>query len=113
MTAWDEKSTSLAAEFVHLVATTNPFHDHLFKIFKRKIKRRKSKLVRVQLHDFIPLILRQDDDALDEDSSEYDSDDGSEDKEDEDIDDSCPPGCDTTLYEQVNIYESKSKSWMR
>lgn len=85
MTAWEEKAAGLLGDCVHLVPTTHPFHEQLLKIFKRKIKRKKHKL---------------DDDTFDEDSSDYDDDDDLSDEED-DLDDSCPPGCDTGLYEQV------------
>lgn len=39
--------------------------------------------------------IESDDDQSDEDDYDF------EDDEDEDIDDSCPPGCDTDIYEKV------------
>lgn len=45
MAAWEEKAAALLGDCMALVPTTHPFHEHLLKIFKRKIKRRKNKLV--------------------------------------------------------------------
>ena len=62
----------------------------LAKIFRRKIKRSKKRDGDAD----------DDDDDEDEDEEEdFDEDEGDEDEEE--VDDSCPPGCDTTLYEQV------------
>ena len=87
---WQEKDASIGHEFDALVPESHSFRAQLAKIFRRKIKRSKKRDGDAD----------DDDDDEDEDEEEdFDEDEGDEDEEE--VDDSCPPGCDTTLYEQV------------
>jgi len=85
-----EVEATIHAEFARTVGTSNAFFPQLTKIFKRKIKRSKK--------------LGDEDLDEDEEESEEEDEDLDEDEdedEEEEVDDSCPPGCDTQLYETV------------
>merc|ERR1712054_139672 len=75
-----EQEKELHEEFIALVPPGHAYHQQLSKIFKRKIKRSKKR------------------DEEDEDEEEDDA---------EEADDSCPPGCDTQLHE--NVLEQRAK----
>ena len=94
---WTAKEHEIMEEFKKIVPESNGFYEQLLKIFKRKIKRKK-----VRNND-------DDDDEMDseeEDDDDYDSDDDDDDDEEE-VDDSCPPGCDTHLYETIIALREK------
>jgi hypothetical protein len=85
-----EEDKEINDEFLSMVPQGHAFHQQLFKIFKRKIKRSKK---RDDGDD------EDDDDEDDDDDDDYDDDE--EDEEEEEVDDTCPPGCDTQLHESV------------
>jgi hypothetical protein len=94
---WTAKEQEIMEEFKKIVPESNGFYEQLLKIFKRKIKRKK-----VRNND-------DDDDEMDseeESDDDYDSDDDDDDDEEE-VDDSCPPGCDTQLYETIIALREK------
>mmetsp|Transcript_4399 Transcript_4399/g.13949 ORF Transcript_4399/g.13949 Transcript_4399/m.13949 type:complete len:144 (-) Transcript_4399:1189-1620(-) len=74
-----------------MIKDNHPFHSFLSKVFRRRIKRSKRRSL---------------DDASfegggDEDESVTSDDNEEEESENEEVDDSCPAGCDATLYEHV------------
>ena len=87
---WMEKDVLIMEEFKGIVPQSNGFHDQLLKIFKRKIKRTKKRNADED---------NEEDEDEESDYSDYDEDDSE--YEDDEVDDSCPPGCDTQLYESV------------
>jgi hypothetical protein len=87
---WVEKDKAIMEEFVKLVPVKNAFHEQLLKIFKRKIKRAKKKTG-----------AEEEDEDEESDEEDYESDSDEDDDEGEEVDDSCPPGCDTHLYESI------------
>ncbi|GMH77149.1 hypothetical protein TrST_g4112 [Triparma strigata] len=88
---WVEKDDLIMGEFLKVVPESNAFCDQLLKIFKRKIKRAKKRSTGDEDED--------EDEDEESDYDDYDEDD--EDEDDEEVDDSCPPGCDTHLYESI------------
>ena len=90
-------------DFFNAVNPQHPFHLPLLKIFRRKIKRAKKRP-------------DEDGDEAEEESSEEEEeeDDGDAGDDDEgggdaeaEADDSCPPGCDTGVYELVLVQRVK------
>ncbi|ETP30145.1 hypothetical protein F442_20788 [Phytophthora nicotianae P10297] len=116
---WAKQEKAVQAEFLTLVnggtgssATPHPSFAALQKLFKRKIKRAKKKPTTGGKEDGKePDSARdgeeqeegeeEDDDDEDED---YDEDDDDDDEEEEDT---CPTGCDLTLYEKVLALREK------
>eukprot|EP00520_Triparma_pacifica_P008872 CAMPEP_0118658690 /NCGR_PEP_ID=MMETSP0785-20121206/14707_1 /TAXON_ID=91992 /ORGANISM="Bolidomonas pacifica, Strain CCMP 1866" /LENGTH=1758 /DNA_ID=CAMNT_0006551733 /DNA_START=48 /DNA_END=5320 /DNA_ORIENTATION=- len=94
---WVAKEHEIMEEFKKIVPESNGFYEQLLKIFKRKIKRKK-----VKNND-------DDDDEMDseeESDDDYDSD-SDDDDDEEEVDDSCPPGCDISLYETIIALREK------
>jgi hypothetical protein len=87
---WVEKDQAIMEEFLKSVPEKNAFHDQLLKIFKKKIKRVKKKAAEDE----------EDDEDEDSDGDDYEDDEDDEEEEDG-VDDSCPPGCDSALYESI------------
>ena len=83
----------LSADFKQIVPDSHSFVLPLLKAFKRKIKRVKKKNSENANGD-------EDEDEDCSDEEEDDLDDEEEDEEDE-ADETCPAGCDATLYEHV------------
>lgn len=82
-----KRKTEIVSRLQSLVSDTHPHHEALMTIFNRKVKRvRKSA-------------------AEDEEESEDDDDDDGDDDDDLSDEDAqqetCPPGCDQALYEEV------------
>ena len=93
---WVEKEHEIMEEFKKIVPESNGFFDQLLKIFKRKIKRAKKRNNDV------------DDDEMDsEEESDDDYDESDSDEDEDEVDDSCPPGCDTQLYETIIALREK------
>lgn len=95
--AWKEKDIQVMNEFNLVVGgEKNPFYATLLKIFKKNVKRNKSKKARdADLND---------EDDSDADNDQYDSDDDGSDDEsdtDEENDDACPDKCENSIYEKV------------
>ena len=86
---WVEKDKTIMEDFTALVPEKNNFHDQLLKIFKRKMKRAKKRST------------NDDEDEEEEEDDGGDFDDNDDDYEENEVDDSCPPGCDTALYESI------------
>uniref|UniRef100_A0A0G4I0H2 Cilia- and flagella-associated protein 44 n=1 Tax=Chromera velia CCMP2878 TaxID=1169474 RepID=A0A0G4I0H2_9ALVE len=84
---WQSEEQELQAEFHEAVGENNAHLATLLKIFKKKIKRRKRN--------------DNDDDDDDDEDEDEDEDDESDEDEDEEEEDVCPPGCDITVYENV------------
>lgn len=82
---WNEKLVAIMNECKVLLPENHPYFEILMKIFKKKIKRNKGNL--------------GDEDEEDEEEEEEDDDD--EDEDDIEVEDICPPGCDTMLYEKI------------
>nr|ABD60575.1 avirulence-associated protein 3.4F-A [Phytophthora infestans] len=115
---WARQEKAVQAEFLTLVnggtgssATPHPSFAALQKLFKRKIKRAKKKPASGGKEEGKePDSARdgeelEDDDEEEEDEDEdYDEDDDDDDEEEED---SCPSGCDLTLYEKVLALREK------
>jgi hypothetical protein len=84
-----ERDRQIMAEFQQAIGENSKFHDELFKIFKRKIKRKRQ----VQGGG-------DDSDEDDEDESDEDEEDDDSDEEEE-VEETCPPGCEPSLYDKV------------
>ena len=80
-----------------MVPDGHPHHAPLLKVFKHKIKRAKKKPANQDKNGV------EDEDDIEEYDDEDDDDDDNDDDGSSDgpVDDTCPSGCDTTLYEQV------------
>jgi hypothetical protein len=91
---WQEKDKTIMNEFDTLVGEGNQFMPQLLKIFKKRIKRAKKRGNGDEDED-------EDDEEDWEDDDDDDFDDEDEEMEDEDEEDSCPAGCDQTLYDKV------------
>ncbi|KAG2530003.1 hypothetical protein JM16_001685 [Phytophthora kernoviae] len=116
---WTRQERAVQGEFLTLVnggtgssATPHPSFAPLQKLFKRKIKRPKKKPAASggkedgkDGNDQSPNSARDGDDQEEEEEEEeeedddYDEDD--DDDDDEEEEDTCPPGCDLTIYEKV------------
>ena len=92
---WMGKDKLIMDDFLKMAPENHSFHEQLLRIFKRKIKRARKK------ND-----VDEEGDDSDEDS-DYDLDSDEDDEDDEEFDDSCPPGCDTNLYENVLALREK------
>ncbi|EEY67817.1 uncharacterized protein PITG_18205 [Phytophthora infestans T30-4] len=115
---WARQEKAVQAEFLTLVnggtgssVTPHPSFAALQKLFKRKIKRAKKKPASGGKEEGKePDRARdgeeqEDDDEEEEDEDEdYDEDDDDDDEEEEDT---CPSGCDLTLYEKVLALREK------
>ncbi|KAF1776108.1 WD40-repeat-containing domain [Phytophthora cactorum] len=115
---WTRQERAVQAEFLTLVnggtgssATPHPSFAALQKLFKRKIKRAKKKPTTGGKEDGKePDSARdgeeqeEDEEEEEEDDEDYDEDDDDDDEEEEDT---CPSGCDLTLYEKVLALREK------
>ncbi|GMF64942.1 unnamed protein product [Phytophthora lilii] len=122
---WSRQERAVQAEFLTLVnggtgssATPHPSFTALQKLFKRKIKRAKKKPAASggkedgkDGNSQSPESARDGEEQEDENEEEeeeededYDEDDDDDDEEEEDT---CPPGCDLTLYEKVLALREK------
>ncbi|KAG3238123.1 hypothetical protein PI124_g16907 [Phytophthora idaei] len=115
---WTRQERAVQAEFLTLVnggtgssATPHPSFAALQKLFKRKIKRAKKKPTPGGKEDGKePDSARdgeeqeEDEEEEEEDDDDYDEDDDDDDEEEEDT---CPSGCDLTLYEKVLALREK------
>ena len=88
-----EKNRATAADFFAAVPETHQFHLPLLNIFMRKLNRSRKRTGNDGNSS-------EGEDTEDEDDAEDDDDDGSNEYETE-FDDSCPSGCEVTLYDQV------------
>ncbi len=84
---WGDKLAQIHTEFKGLIPDNYPYAEPLGKIFRKKVKRNQRGVDGEDMDD---------DEYEDEDEDEDDDED-----EEEEIDDICPPGCDTTLYEKI------------
>lgn len=104
LSAAHASAADVAKDFLATVPPQHPFHEQLMKIFKRKIKRAKKR----DLGD------EDEDEGGSEEEEEEDDEDGDDEgdgegEEEEVVDDSCPAGCDTGLYELVRYVNEEEK----
>jgi len=81
-----DRDRQIMAEFHSALGDGNKFYEQLLKIFKKKIKRKK---------------ISENDDDDEDDEDESDEDDDDEDMDEEEEEETCPPGCDPSLYDKV------------
>ena len=83
-----DRDRQIMAEFHSALGENNKFSEVLLKIFKKKIKRKRQSA-------------NDDDDEEDEDEDEDEDDDDGEGEDEEEGEETCPPGCDPSLYDKV------------
>lgn len=117
---WSKQERAVQGEFLTLVnggtgpsATPHPFFAPLQKLFKRKIKRAKKKPTGKEDgkdgNGQSPESAREGEEQEEEEEEEEEDEDFDEDDDDDDEeeDDTCPTGCDLTLYEKVLALREK------
>lgn len=84
MKEFSDKAAMVLVELRETVSESNPFFDILNKIFKKKIKR-----------------AHKGAGDQDDEEEEEEEDDDDDDMEEEEVEDACPLGCETNLYEKI------------
>ena len=85
-----DRDRQIMAEFHAALGENNKFYDVMLKIFKRKIKRKRTAAEG-----------GDDDEYNSEDEDEDEGDDELDEDDEEEEEETCPPGCDPALYDKV------------